>query len=147
MSTDTPGARLLHDHQEIELLLDGLLAAFESGERSIATPAFQAFERRLSAHLAFEEEMLFPALAEIDRGEADALAADHQAIRLRVEELAIMDNLHVSRATQVHQLVEMLRAHARREESVLYRLADRLEDQPTMRARLDTLRRESPASA
>jgi len=145
MSTDKPGARLLRDHREIELLLEQLLAAFDSGERAIATPAFQAFDRRLSAHLVFEEEILLPALAEIDPSEADGILAEHKAIRSRVEELAIMDNLHVSRATQVHQLVEMLRAHAAREETVLYRFADRLEDQPAMQARLDTPPNDRPA--
>jgi hypothetical protein len=28
---------------------------FESGERSVATAAFESFERRISAHLAFDE--------------------------------------------------------------------------------------------
>lgn len=120
------------------MLLEELLAAFDSGERSVATPAFQAFDRRLTAHLAFEGEFLLPALAAIDPGEADVIAAEHRAIRLRVEELAIMDNLHLSRATQVRELVEMLRAHAQREDDVMYRLADRL-DQPVLRARLDML--------
>jgi len=78
-------------------------------------------------------------LAAIDRQEADEIATEHRAIRARVETLAIADNLHLSRATEVHQLVEMLRAHARHEERVAYRLADRLADEPALRDRLDDL--------
>lgn len=139
MQTLSPHTDLLQDHEEIEQLLQDLLAAFETGERSVAASAFHVFDQRLSAHLAFEDETLLPALTEIDRREADEIAAEHAAIRARVDELAIADNLHLSRATQVHALVEMLRAHAAREEQTLYRLADSLAEQPAVRHRLDTL--------
>ena len=144
MNTVEPHTRLLRDHAEIELLLQDLLAGFDSGERTVASSAFQAFDRRLSAHLAFEDEMLLPLLAGIDRQEADEIAAEHRAIRTRVETLAIADNLHLSRASEIHALVELLRAHARREEAALYWLADRAADQPTLRDRLDWLFAANP---
>jgi hypothetical protein len=139
MDTGQPKALLLRDHAEIEVLLQDLLVAFDGGDRSLATSAFQALDRRLSAHLAFEEEMLLPALAAIDPREADEISAQHRTIRARVEMLAVADNLHLSRANEVHEVVEMLRAHARHEERTLYGLADRLADQPALHDRLDDL--------
>jgi hemerythrin-like domain-containing protein len=147
MQMPRPRTDLLQDHEEIELLLHDLLSAFDSGDRSVATEAFESFERRISAHLAFEDETLLPALAEIDRREADELAAEHRAIRARIDELAIADNLHLSRATQVHRLIDMLRTHAAREERTLYQLADSLADQPAVRSRLDRLRGGDRASS
>lgn len=130
MDIDQPHVRLLQEHAELETLLDQLLAAFDSGDRSVATAAFHAFDRRLSAHFAFEETVLLPRLATSDPRAADDIRAEHAVLRAKVEELAIEDNLHVSRATQVHRLVDLLRAHAGREQAVLYPLAD----EPEVRA-------------
>jgi hemerythrin-like domain-containing protein len=140
MDPEQPHSQLLRDHEEIEALLQDLLAAFETGERSVASRAFQAFERRLSAHLALEDEMLLPALAASSPREAEEIAAEHRSIRARLEEIAVENNLHVSRATEVRRFVQMLRAHAQHEERALYPLADRLANQSALRHRLDWLR-------
>ena len=112
------------DHDEISVLFDDLLAAFRSGDRDEAAAMFTRFERRLAAHLALEDELLLPALRRADPGEADALATEHRAIRTRLTELGIGVDLHVTRATWVAEFVDLLRAHARREDALLYQWAD-----------------------
>lgn len=126
--SETLRARLGTEHAQIEELLVQLIDAFDSGDRDIATTAFTAFERRLSEHLALEDELLLPEFARFDAAEAEDLAAEHRIIRQRVEELGIADNLHMSRANAIRELVDMLRGHAHREDVGLYAWADRSVD-------------------
>lgn len=112
------------DHAEISALLDEVLVAFRCGDRDVAAAAFTRFEKRLGAHLSLEDELLLPELERIDPKEAAALAADHRQIRTRLTELGLGVDLHLTRASAVSELVEMLRAHAHREDALLYRWAD-----------------------
>lgn len=130
-------ARLASDHQQIEELLVKLVDAFDSNDRDVATTAFEAFDRRLTAHLALEDELL-PDFAVIDAAAAEQLTAEHRVIRARVDELGVADNLHLSRASAVRELVELLRRHVKREDTTLYAWADRVDD-PTLRPRLDRI--------
>lgn len=118
------GARMMADHAEISTLFDELLAAFRCGDRDVAAEAFRRFERRLEAHLAIEETLLFPALRQIDPVEVATLEGDHRGFRARLLELGVGVDLHLTRATWVSAFVDALRAHARREEALLYRWAD-----------------------
>jgi hemerythrin-like domain-containing protein len=115
---------MMADHAEISVLFEEVLDAFRCGDRDVAAEMFTRFEARLAAHLAAEDELLLPALERVDPEEAAALAADHRAIRARLTELGIGVDLHLTRASAVAELVEMLRAHARREDALLYRWAD-----------------------
>ena len=115
---------MMVDHAEISMLFDEVLAAFWCGDRDAAAEAFTRFEQRLVAHLAVEDELLLPALRRTDPAEAAALAEDHRRIRARLSELDVGVDLHLVRANIVAELVEMLRAHARREDAWLYRWAD-----------------------
>lgn len=130
--SETLRGRLTADHQEIEEFLVRLIDAFDSGDREIATTAFKAFDRRLTAHLAFEDEVLLPEFAAVDPEGAAQIATEHRAIRARVDQLAIADNLHLSRATEIRELVEILRRHAEREEAWLYEWAERAIDSDRM---------------
>jgi hypothetical protein len=115
---------MMADHAEISALFDEVLAAFKSGDRDLAALVFTRFERRLEAHLALEDELLLPPLRRVDPDEAAALSADHEWIRAQLTELGIGVDLHLTRATWVAAFVEKLRAHARREDALLYRWAD-----------------------
>lgn len=114
---------MLADHAAISTTFDDVMAAFRSGNCDEAAAMFGEFERRLERHLAFEDEALLPALRRDHPEEAAALDDDHRRIRVRLIELAIGVDLHLTRATWVAEFVEMLRAHAQREDALLYRWA------------------------
>lgn len=114
---------MMADHAEIVTLFDDTLAAFRSGNRDEATAMFATFERRLEAHLATEDELLLPSLRRDHPTDAEALAADHARIRTRLAELGVDVDLHLCRAAWIAELVEMLKAHAAREDELLYRWA------------------------
>jgi len=131
-ASDRPTLRedLLHEHEAIDLALDHLVAAFESGDRDIARAAFRELDARLSAHLALEEEVL-PEFAELEPAQAAQLEREHHTIRAALDELGIGTDLHLTRVPAIRALAEMLRAHARREDALFYRW---IETQPWPRA-------------
>jgi len=118
-------ARLRVEHVEINEALERLIGAFETGDQEVARSAFRDFDQRLMAHLKMEDELLLPEFAGIDPAEAELIAADHRAIRAKIDELAIGSDLHLTRLPAIRQLAEVLRAHAQREDEVLYRWVDR----------------------
>ncbi len=121
-----PGLRptMMSDHREIAVLFDEVLAAFRRGDREEAADTFARFERRLERHLDFEDDVMLPAMRRVVPEEAGTLAADHRQIRARLAELGVGVDLHLTRATWVAEFVELLRAHAAREDEVLYQWAD-----------------------
>lgn len=125
-------AAMMADHAGISTLFDDLVAAFRSGDRDEASAMFAQFEKRLEGHLALEDEFLLPALRAAHPEEAAALAEDHRRIRARLAELGVGVDLHLTRASWVNDFVDSLRAHAQREDALLYRWAA----EPT--ARIDT---------
>lgn len=130
MTTPTEPIRAFHarmraEHAEMEGALQRLLAAYESGDVEVARTAFREFDKRLSAHLQMEDDLLLPAFADFDRAEADELSAQHRAIRAKVDELVIGSDLHLTRLPAVRELAVALRTHAMREDQILYRWIDR----------------------
>ena len=115
---------LVRDHEAIDLALDRLVDAFETGDRDVARDAFREFDTRLSTHLTLEEEVLLPEFAELDPGEAAQLLGEHGVIRAMLEELGIGTDLHLTRVPAIRKLAETLRTHARREDALFYRWAD-----------------------
>jgi len=118
-------ARLHLEHAGIDEALERLIEAFATGDHEVARAAFRDFDVRLSAHLALEDEVLLPAFATVDIDEAAAIAADHRAIRAKVDELAIGSDLHLVKLPAIRRLAEDLRAHAEREDELLYPWAER----------------------
>ena len=128
MTADTMGpihARLAMDHHDLEVLLEQLICAYETDDREIAAGAYAALEHMLAAHLEAEEQLLFPDFAREEPDEVRRLREDHRRIRMRVEELGIGVDLHATRIGAIRELVQLLRAHAARENALLYRWADR----------------------
>jgi hemerythrin-like domain-containing protein len=113
------------DHREMSLLFEELVAAFRDGERDQAAAMFTLFERRLEAHLAFEDATMLPRLRRDYPVEAAQITADHRAIRERLIELGISVDLHLARASWVTDFVELLREHAEREDALVYVWAGR----------------------
>jgi hemerythrin-like domain-containing protein len=130
-------SRLAMDHEELDTLLEQLIAAYETNDRDIAASAYKELEERLPAHLAAEESLLFPEFARVEPEETNLLRSDHQQIRDRVFELGIGVDLHQTRIGAIRELAQMLRAHAARENELLYRWADRVFSDPTRRPDLN----------
>lgn len=142
MTADPMGpiqSRLVMDHEDLDVLLDQLIAAYETNDREIAAAAYADFEQRLSAHFEAEEQALFPDFARTEPEETKRLSDDHRWIRARVEELAIGVDLHATRVGVIRELVQKLRSHASRENALLYRWADRMFSDPAAHARLGTM--------
>jgi len=114
----------MRDHEAIDILLDRLVDAFETGDRDVARDAFREFDTRLSTHLTLEEEVLLPKFAELDPGEAALLLGEHGVIRAMIDELGVGTDLHLTRVSAIRKLAETLRAHARREDALFYRWVD-----------------------
>jgi len=130
--------RLMMDHEELDVLLEQLIAAYETNDREIAENAYEEFEQVLSTHLEAEEQLLFPDFAHSEPEETNRLREEHRRIRSRVEELGVGVDLHATRIGAIRELVQILRAHAARENALLYRWADRAFSDPAARAQLTT---------
>jgi len=125
----TPATQAFHtrlrlEHRAIDEALERLIRAYETGDQEVARVAFRDFDRHLTAHLSMEDELLLPAFAEFDPDEAADIAAEHRAIRARIDELVIGSDLHVTKLPAIRELAAALRSHAEREDRVLYRWID-----------------------
>lgn len=141
--------RLLAEHAGLDASLERLLAAYRTGDRDVAAEAFGDFEGRLTDHFDLEERAIFPAFSEHEPREAAELAAEHAAIRTRVDELGVGVDLHATRLGAIEGLAQMLRAHAAREDRLLYPWADQTFSDPALRPYLDAFlaHGRSPAPA
>jgi hemerythrin-like domain-containing protein len=119
-------ARLRLEHTEMDAALERLIQAFGSGDQEAARIALRDFDKLLVAHLESEEAHLLPRFRATNPVEADQLAAEHRAIRAKVDELAIGSDLHLTNLVAIRDLAELLRAHAVREDQILYRWVDRV---------------------
>jgi len=135
MATGTGGGSptevLRRDHARLAALLDDLLDAFRRGDREALRDAWSRFEQGLLAHLETEERHVLPRIARVAPAEAEAIASEHEALRSRLEDLGVGVDLHAVSLGAAEELAVTLRAHALREERLLYRLADEELDGPS----------------
>jgi hemerythrin-like domain-containing protein len=117
--------QLIRDHERLEQLFQDLRAAFDADAREDAARLWGELDRGLSAHMEFEERHVLPAFRSVGSSEVDALLREHDLIRRRLTELGIGVDLHTLRAEIVADFVALLRAHAHREDGLLYRWAER----------------------
>jgi hemerythrin-like domain-containing protein len=113
-------ARLVKDHDDLDEMLESLIAAFKTGDWEAASATYADFEGRLTTHLRGEEELFFPDFAIVDPAEVAELREEHRKIRERVFELGVGIDLHQTRIGAILELADMLRRHAAREDAVLY---------------------------
>jgi CheY-like chemotaxis protein len=111
-------------HRRLNTLLDDLWRAFECGEQVASSQLWSAFERELAAHFALEEKQIFPALTRIIPSEVTSLQYEHDELRRHSAQLGVGVELDLVRSELVAQLIAQLRAHALREEALLYRCVD-----------------------
>lgn len=115
---------LLVDHRRLEQLSEQLQDAFDADAREDTQALWTELERRLEAHFKVEERLLFPRFGNLDATETRALSAEHRLLRERLAELGVGVDLKAVRADVARGFLDMLRAHAAREDVLLYRWAN-----------------------
>jgi iron-sulfur cluster repair protein YtfE (RIC family) len=118
-------AKLTAEHRHVEELLEQMRSAVQVDDPRALCEAWTGFERELTEHMRFEEEVLLPRFAEVEPFEARALRSEHDDLRRLIDELGVRTDLHALRAEVADQLFARLRAHARREDAILYPWAAR----------------------
>lgn len=95
-------------------------------------------ERQFATHMAGEAELLYPALAEAmpdARPSLEPLEAEHAELRAMLDALVGLLGKPPSPvrdeqiAVQVHDLVDLLRIHIRKEEALVFLVAERILDE------------------
>lgn len=90
--------------------------------------------RQFQTHMAAEDEVLYPALAEalpVARPSMEPLIADHGALRMMLADLLqeleepASDPRNEQIGVQLRDLADLLRIHIRKEEAVVFTIAER----------------------
>jgi polyisoprenoid-binding protein YceI len=113
------------DHQRLEKSFQAIVAASTYEDQHAVRELWRGFERQVLAHLDAEEAHVLPLFAKSDPDEAEELLDQHARIRERLLALAIDLDLHSLPPAEVETFIAELRAHAGREERVLYPWAAR----------------------
>jgi polyisoprenoid-binding protein YceI len=119
-SDDAIRAVLSQDHDRLERQFESIVAEASSGDPIALRKAWQEFESELIHHFDDEEAHVLPAFAQQRPTEASALLYEHQRIRGDLTTLGVTLDLHCLPSERVGDFVANLRAHARREDDLLY---------------------------
>jgi hemerythrin-like domain-containing protein len=134
---------LREDHDRLDNLFEQVFSVFEADARDEAVRLWTEFERGLQAHFELEEQCILPELAKVDAAEASELIREHARLRAKLGELGIGVDLHLTRDEAVADFIATLRAHAGREDALMYRFAQSSlpgTTQAALRARLPAAR-------
>jgi hemerythrin-like domain-containing protein len=115
---------LRDDHHRLDALFDQLLNAVHVNDAALADAAWTDFENGILTHLEVEEQHMLPLLRREAPEEADGILDEHEKLRSLLAEIGVALEIHLVRETTVEELVGSLRAHAAREEALLYRWAE-----------------------
>lgn len=113
------------DHRRLEKSFEAIVAASTYDDPDELAELWHGFERELVAHLDAEEAHVLPLFGKSEPQEAKEILDQHGQIRERLLTLAVDLDLHSLRPEQVRSFVGELRAHAAREELLLYPWAAR----------------------
>lgn len=114
----------LADHHRLEDLFERMLDAFENGVREELSMLWTQFENELTRHMDAEERFLLPSFARHHPDEAKEILREHQEFRCRLAELGVGVDLHIVRLVVANRFITALRAHAQREDELLYKWGD-----------------------
>ena len=120
-------ATLSGDHAQLDARFAAVLAGARCGDVATMRSEWQRFDRELTSHMDLEEAELLPAFERQYPEQARSLREEHVRIRAGLTEMGVDLDLHCLRADRVEAFIELLRAHARSEEHLLYPWAGRVE--------------------
>lgn len=139
-SAAAPFAGFRRDHARV-------LARLRAAERDVLSPhglrpgahtrlarLVALLERQFATHMAAEDALLYPVLADVlpeSRAALAPLAEDHAELRSLLASLAAELDAPGARrderlAVQLRDLIDLLRLHIRREESAVFEVAERI---------------------
>jgi hypothetical protein len=114
-------AELLPEHHRVlDEHLDKLVMSAQVLDAAELRAEWSDFERELLRHLEYEEAEILPGFAAQNPAEARAILAEHASVRATLTELGLSLDLHLLRSEAVENFVQQLKAHARRENEMLY---------------------------
>ncbi|MDX2091577.1 MAG: hemerythrin domain-containing protein [Kofleriaceae bacterium] len=116
-------AYMIEHHALLEKKFEALLDAMRHDAADVGS-LWTEVDHGLLAHMEAEERYVLPAFARVDRAAAAELLREHGEIRQLLLELGVAVDLHQLRYERSQTFVQMLRAHAGREDNLLYRWAD-----------------------
>jgi len=116
--------QMLAEHSRLENLFARLLEAFTTDSREETQSLWTELEHGLEAHFEQEEHYLFPLFARVFPAETNALKAEHRQIRDQLATLGVGVDLKLVHVALARDFIEALRAHANREDRLLYRWAE-----------------------
>ena len=122
-SKDDLGKLLSAEHLHLDRLFEEMLSAFQADARVEARMLWSQFDSELRAHMALEETRILPRLEQVNAPEAAALRREHDRLREKLLQLGIGVDLHITRDTHVEDFLRELRAHALREDALMYRFS------------------------
>lgn len=126
-STDVDVRDLLNQsHARLDRLFEAVLDAFQEGDRVDAAALWSEFETCLRNHFDFEDVHLLPSFRKVYPHEAEEIARER--MRQTLAELGTGVDLHLTRADVVKEFLAQLRAHAAREDVLLYRWAKAMDE-------------------
>jgi hemerythrin superfamily protein len=114
------GITLAKEHAGLEALFQSVVEEARAGDPAGLRARWSRFERELEAHMALEEREILPTFAREYPEEARAVRDEHARIRAGLAEMGLDLDLHCLQAERVNGFIERLRAHAHREEALLY---------------------------
>jgi hemerythrin-like domain-containing protein len=114
---------LSRHHAELDARAVQLLLRADAGDNHDLAAEWNRLEAELARHFELEERELFPLFQRENPEEVAALRQEHAALRRDLLALGIRADLHLLRAEAVRDFVKDLRAHAQREDEILYRWA------------------------
>ncbi|HKP58994.1 MAG TPA: hemerythrin domain-containing protein [Polyangiales bacterium] len=120
LDTQSLRALLTREHAQLDELFERLQAAVRADDRAEAIELWSEFETRLAAHMKLEEREILPSFALEYPTEAENILAEHALIRSTLVEVGVGMDLHFARAEVIERFIWLLRAHAQREDAVLY---------------------------
>lgn len=115
--------RLYAEHASLDRDLEDLANRAETGDWYLCDTIWDGLVERLEGHMKFEEASLldgFAASSPDGQRIADELRAEHGRIRTLLFEMGVAIQLHELDRSAVAGLVDLLRAHAHREDLTLY---------------------------
>ena len=136
-----------HDHDR----LDAILAEFcKEPDAEKARELFLQFDTGLRAHIAWEEDILFPPFEDRtgmrNTGPTAVMRMEHQQIRQHL--LTILETIgETDPSASVNALVQVLTVHNQKEENILYPWLDRTLPEEESLALLDRIRRSQAGTS
>jgi hypothetical protein len=112
------------NHVRLDQLFEQLAEAVRQDQARHVARLWPDFETELLSHLDLEERLVFPHLAGVDAAGVERLAWEHAQIRQKLDEISGDLEDHLSQLPSIGEFLELLKAHARREDLLMYRWAD-----------------------